>query len=192
MHYNDVIMSHNDGIIRNNDVKTGNNGLLEPECCFGLPGLFHTWFGFRVFIAISRLAAGIQIHLGARAHGVAPAAPLPLPAAPSPLAPPAARRRQAAPLQRRPRPCLRPLPRVSPGWERAAAAALPWPALALPPQAFRAAMMSSRRNGVVPLVLAHDRFLRRFFVRALVCEKLVCEKQRKRIRRISKNQKQET
>ena len=129
-----------------------------------------------------RSAAGIQIHLGARAHGVAPAAPLPLPAALSPPVPPAARWRPAAPAAAVLAPAAALLPLLG---ERAAAAALAWPALALPPQAFRAAMMSSRRHGVVLLVLAHDRFLRRFFLRALVCEKLVCEKQRKRIRKTS-------
>ena len=66
--------------MRNNDVKTGNNGLIEPECCSGQAccfseqvqcfclhvqsGLLNSWFGFRVFIAIRRLVAGIQINQG--------------------------------------------------------------------------------------------------------------------------------
>ena len=59
-------------------LKTGNNGLIEPECCSGPACCFseqiqcfclhvqsvllNSWFGFRVFIAIRLLVAGIQIN----------------------------------------------------------------------------------------------------------------------------------
>ena len=66
--------------MHDNDVKTGNNGLIEPECCFG-PAcrfsehvqclclhvhsvLLHSWFDFRVLFAISCLAADIQFNPG--------------------------------------------------------------------------------------------------------------------------------
>ena len=63
-----------------NRVKIGNNGLIEPECCFGPDCCFrepvqyrclydhsvlwHSLFCCRVFIAIRRFAAGIQIKQG--------------------------------------------------------------------------------------------------------------------------------
>ena len=65
--------------MRNNETKAGKNALMEPECCFYQDCCFseqvqfccllHSLFGFRVFIAISRLAAGIQSTRIGRAHG---------------------------------------------------------------------------------------------------------------------------
>ena len=73
-------MRYNEIETGNNDVKIGNNGLIPLECCFGRDCCFrelvqyrflhdhkilwHSLFCCRVFIAICRFAAGIQINPG--------------------------------------------------------------------------------------------------------------------------------